>query len=215
MQISTLCVSLLVAVTAGWAPSQHAWLHTRGSTPHRSYIVALERTLTAATTWRLSLSLEAVDASLKPALPLIANIVYDETPGYEPPQGIVSVVNTLPEGVLASGVIVDARGRKKSTLQWKLSEDPNDPKDSLWIWGLFKEPLYPFILSSLKLETEWAGYPAGTEIFLQGEHRRDKKTGTRLGAGTLTLRKKLALPGGADAGSAFEPVPCGTYQVLE
>jgi|LauGreStaDraftv2_3_1035109.scaffolds.fasta_scaffold113301_1 hypothetical protein len=215
MQKSFLCSSLLVAVTAGWAPSKFAAHRICGIAPHRSYIVALERTLTAATTWRLSLSLEAADASMKPALPLIANIVYDETPGYEPPQGTVGVVSTLPEGVLASGVIVDARGRKKSTLQWKLSEDPDDPKDSLWIWGLFKEPLYPFILSSLKLETEWAGYPAGTEIFLQGEHRRDKKTGTRLGAGTLTLRKKLALPGGADAGSAFEPVPCGTYQVLE
>ena len=175
----------------------------------------MERTLTAATTWRLSLLLQAPDGAAETAEPLIANIVFEEDPGYEPPQGTISVAGTLPEGVLASGVIVDTYGRKKSMLRWTLSEDPDDPKDSLWIWGLFKEPLYPFILSTLKLETEWAGLPAGTEIFLQGEHRRDPKTGTCLGSGTLTLRKALALPGGADAGSAFEPIPCGTYQVLE
>ena len=176
-------------------------------------VVAVERTLTSATTWRLSLSIQPPGAT-EPE-PLIANVLFEEEEGFEPPQGTVQVAGSLPEGVLAAGVETDAYGRTKSTQRWKLSEDPDDPKDSLWIWGLFKEPLYPFILTSLKLETEYAGLAAGTELFLQGEHRRDPQDGTRLGEGTLTLREALALPGGQDAGSAFEPVPCGTFSVLD
>lgn len=174
-----------------------------------------ERSLTSASQWRLSFSVQAPGSGSPASEPLIANVVFEEDEGYEPPQGTVRVVSTLPEGTLASGIVIDAYGRSKATQRWTLSEDPDDPKDSLWIWGLFKEPLYPFILSSFVLEEEWAGLPPGTEIFCQGEHRRDPKEGTCLGAGTLTLRKPLALPGGADAGSAYEPVPCGTYEVLE
>ena len=189
-------------------------MQTKPVRPRCSSIHLVERTLTAATTWRLSLSIDAPGAD-EPAEPLIATVVFEEDEGFEPPQGTLAVQATLPEGVLASGVETDLYGRIKRTQRWTLSEDPDDPKDSLWIWGLFKEPLYPFILPSLKLETEWAGLSAGTEIYLQGEHRRDPNEGTRLGEGTLTLREALALPGGADAGSAFEPVPVGTYTVLE
>lgn len=28
---------------------------------------------------------------------------------------------------------------------WTLSEDKEDRKDGLWIWGLFEEPKYPFL----------------------------------------------------------------------
>ena len=35
---------------------------------------------------------------------------------------------------------------------WLLSEDPDDRKDGLWIWGLFEEPLYPFILLKLSFK---------------------------------------------------------------
>jgi len=174
------------------------------------------KSLDEATTWRLSLALEAPgESAADPAEPLIANVVFEEEPGYEPPQGTVRVVSTLPEGILAEGVETDAYGRMKRTQRWTLSEDPDDPKDSLWIWGLFKEPLYPFLLADVQLAQEWGGLPAGTKLYLQGEHKRDPKEGTKLGEGTVTLREALALPGGADAGSAFEPVPCGSYKVLE
>eukprot|EP01036_Dinobryon_divergens_P023673 gene23673-32046_t len=43
-------------------------------------------------------------------------------------------------------VIVDDRGYGGS---WTLSEDKNDRKDGLWIWGLFEEPKYPFLYFSL------------------------------------------------------------------
>ena len=46
--------------------------------------------------------------------------------GYEPPQGKLSVDSCLPEGSLRLG---------EQPAQWSLSEDPEDRKDSLWIWG--------------------------------------------------------------------------------
>ena len=33
--------------------------------------------------------------------------------------------------------------------RWMLSEDKNDRKDGLWIWGLFEEPKYPYLYFSL------------------------------------------------------------------
>ena len=212
MQIPmSVLLSALLPCSLLIAPLRTIAVPTRGGA-----VIAAERTLTAASSWRLSLSVQAPGAEpAEAAEPLIATIVFEEEEGYEPPQGTLRVESTLPDGVLASGVVTDPYGKQKRTQRWALSEDPDDPKDSLWIWGLFKEPLYPFILSSLKLEQEWAGLPAGTELFLQGEHKRDPKVGTRLGDGTLTLRESLALPGGADAGSAFEPVACGTFTVLD
>ena len=62
--------------------------------------------------------------------------------GYEPPQGKLSVDSCLPEGSLRLG---------EQPAQWSLSEDPEDRKDSLWIWGLFSDPLYPFLLFQLDL----------------------------------------------------------------
>ena len=35
--------------------------------------------------------------------------------------------------------------------KWTLSEDKNDRKDGLWIWGLFEEPKYPFLYFNLGL----------------------------------------------------------------
>lgn len=147
--------------------------------------------------WRVALS-------LRDAPELVATLAFAEDAGYEPPQGRVRCVSSLPEGVLGDAPRL-----------YKLSEDPDDPKDSLWIWGLFKEPLYPFLLCSIELAQEWAGLPAGTAIYLQAEHRRDPQAGTLLGEGAATIREALALPGGADAGSAFEPVEVGTFRFLD
>ena len=56
--------------------------------------------------------------------------------GYEPPTG--SARPRATEGSIIS------------ELTYKLSEDPDDQKDGLWIWGLFKEPLYPYCLLEIK-----------------------------------------------------------------
>ena len=102
-----------------------------------------------------------------------AVVRFREEGGYEPPQGFLRIDSCLPEGVLPEG---EAPGR------WQLSEDPEDRKDSLWIWGLFKEPLYPFILFSLPCAeialADGTAIPAGT-LFIQAEHRRDPREGVR------------------------------------
>lgn len=163
--------------------------------------VCAQRALDAGTAWRFALELQTPGAQ---AETVTATIRLEADQGYEPPQGTVRVETCLPEGALfASGT------------RWALSEDPDDPKDGLWIWGMFKEPLYPFMLLSLKLAADCAGLEKGTELFLQGEHRRDPIVGVKLGEGTVCQREPLTLPGGADAGSAFEPVPCGSYRLLE
>merc|ERR1712061_740303 len=99
--------------------------------------------------------------------------------------------------------------------------DPEDRKDSLWIWGLFSEPLYPFILFELELAEPLAlsdnvSLPAGT-LFFQVDHRR-KDGSVQLGEGTVTYKvvEKLAadLVGLSDF-SYGEPVPCGTVRFLD
>ena len=77
--------------------------------------------------------------------------------------------------------------------RWTLSQDPDDQKDSLWIWGLFSQPLYPFLLLTVILSqpVELPGgetIPAG-KLFLQGEHRRDPEADTLLGAGTVVFKR--------------------------
>ena len=77
-----------------------------------------------------------------------------------------------------------------------------------------QEPLYPFILFSLRLTAPVGSYPAGTEIYFMGDHRRDPELGVKLADGTVSTRVALALPGGADAGTASEAVPCGSFRIL-
>ena len=112
------------------------------------------------------------------------------------------VESCLPEGTVELGEQKD---------RWTLSEDPDDQKDSLWIWGLFSQPLYPFLLLTVILSqpVELPGgetIPAG-KLFLQGEHRRDPDADTLLGAGTVDellwplLQKKARVVGHAMGGS--------------
>jgi hypothetical protein len=73
---------------------------------------------------------------------------------YEPPQGTfvqqqmsttdASNSEDIPSTISSAGSMQIASSR------WILSEDPNDRKDGLWIWGLFQQPLYPYLLFSLE-----------------------------------------------------------------
>ncbi|GAX12464.1 hypothetical protein FisN_24Hh038 [Fistulifera solaris] len=64
--------------------------------------------------------------------------------------------------------------------RWILSEDPNDRKDGLWVWGLFKEPLYPFLLLTLQTDdiplpnNNGTDFVPAMQLYAQVNHRRDE-----------------------------------------
>ena len=71
----------------------------------------------------------------------------------------------------------------------------------MWIWGLFKEPQYPFML--LQINTEEYTLP-GNEgdaitpltLYAQINHKRDKDTGeVELDAATLNIREFETIKG--------------------
>jgi hypothetical protein len=74
--------------------------------------------------------------------------------------------------------------------------DPDDRKDGLWVWGLFKEPLYPFLLFQLEVrdiplasagiaEGDKRIIPAG-KLYAKVAHRRDKQAGAQVRRCTTT-----------------------------
>ena len=105
--------------------------------------------------------------------------------------------------------------------RWTLSEDPEDKGDSLWIWGLFSDPLYPFALIELSLAepvelAEGVVIPAGP-LYCQVDHRR-KNGAVQLGEGALTYKvtEKIAADlVGLSSLSYGEPVACGKITFLD
>lgn len=153
-------------------------------------------TLTEATTWKMRLKFNALPIqsenqyeNVDRIFSLRAKFLEDE--GYEPPQGTLEQVTSDDEFQL-----------KISKGRWTLSEDPDDRKDGLWVWGLFQEPLYPFLL--LNLETEAHDFQLGNEqisvpamkLFAKIPHRR-KEGSVVLDTAVLNVRstEKLQLVG--------------------
>jgi hypothetical protein len=94
--------------------------------------------LDSSTLWRISLTLTKSGCK---SIEAIARVRFIEDRNYEPPQGRLFVEDDF------NGLIkVDEKGYAGS---WTLSEDKDDRKDGLWIWGLFQEPKYPFLYFSL------------------------------------------------------------------
>ena len=119
-------------------------------------------------------------------VPLIRTFVTDDllfTPleGYEPPTG--SAAPRTAEG-----------GSLIREIKYKLSEDPDDQKDGLWIWGLFKEPLYPFCL----IEVETAAYSMGEDmldamkLYAKLPHKMEKVKGDGEGRREVSERVRVA-----------------------
>ncbi len=125
----------------------------------------------------------------------VVDVQFIEEEGFEPPQGEIRQI--LPKEKKDNGDDDNRNVRylKVTKGRWKLSEDPNDRKDGLWVWGLFAEPLYPFML--LQLETEEYALPGPENdaitpltLYAQINHKRDKKTGeVELDAASLNLRE--------------------------
>lgn len=119
--------------------------------------------------WRLNFALPAYDARRS----IVAE--FDDLVGYEPPQGPL--------------YLVDADGGRSAAGNWQLSEDPDDRKDGLWVWGLFEEPLYPFLL--LALDSERVGLPEGGTLAVRLNHKaRPTDDGQILTSGTVAVRAK-------------------------
>jgi len=171
-------------------------------------------TLTEETTWRLRFALNGVPTKNKRKVGelFVVDVQFLLEEGYEPPQGLVKQIISEPNENENVQYLKVSNGR------WKLSEDPNDRKDGLWVWGLFEEPLYPFML--LQLETEEYSLP-GSEgdamipltLYAQINHKRDKKTGeVVLDAATLNLREVETVKAdilGAAKVDVFEEVKVG------
>ena len=80
-------------------------------------------------------------------------------------------------------------GGRRAAGSWKLSEDPEDKKDGLWVWGLFEEPLYPFLL--LALDSDQIGLPEGGRLAVQMGHKaRPGEDQQLLGSGSVAVRRK-------------------------
>lgn len=173
-------------------------------------------TLTDATSWKLRLVLRGVTTEKGKKVDEVFSLTtqFIEEEGYEPPQGDLKQV--VGEGESPLIKIVSSR--------WQLSEDPNDRKDGLWIWGLFKEPLYPFLLLQVKTdliplstsENEEADRILPLELYAQINHRRDDDKGVILEASDLKVRQMESIkadPFGAAKVDIFEEVSIGTISV--
>ena len=171
-----------------------------------------DRSLTPACSWRVQIDFNVADSAQTKRVTSTVRFAGEE--GYEPPQGFVRVESCMPDETILLG---------QQPARWTLSEDPEDRKDSLWIWGLFSEPLYPFILMSMELTapleiSEGVSVPAGT-LYCQVDHRIDRKTGqVQLGEGTVTYKVTEKIKAdlvGLSSLEYGEPVPCGTIRFLD
>mmetsp|Transcript_7955 Transcript_7955/g.9746 ORF Transcript_7955/g.9746 Transcript_7955/m.9746 type:complete len:279 (-) Transcript_7955:11-847(-) len=165
-------------------------------------------TLDEGTTWQLRFVLNRVPTNKgKRAneLLFVTKLHFIEEEGYEPPQGEIRQVdvevsstpgdddedgNDEAEDLPSRGRLGIAGGR------WQLSEDPEDRKDGLWIWGLFKEPLYPFMLLQMETEEvslggegEEADSVGPLKLFAQISHVRDDTAGVVLKSATVNVRQ--------------------------
>lgn len=195
--------------------------------PHQQHALsATKTTLTDETDWNLRIVLRGVSTEQGKKVDEIFSVKcqFLEEEGYEPPQGIVQQVT-------------DKDSRLQITKsRWILSEDPNDRKDGLWVWGLFKEPLYPFLL--LQLETAAIPLPfSGTsssedkddsdqerqpdsikplQLYAQINHKRDSEKGVILEASDLKIRQMETVAAdvfGAAKVDIYEEVNIGTLSV--
>lgn len=159
--------------------------------------LAFSPRLNRSTQWDLRLELDPAELRTKAdrVLPsssfVIDGVVFDEAENYEPPQGSLTVTSA------------SERGLQLESSRYKLSEDPNERKDSLWIWGLFKDPLYPFLLLEMTTKPFLFGGGDDAEVlpslklYIQMGHKMERnkeKRGARssiLSPAMVTMRRTV------------------------
>lgn len=181
----TVCLAFKFVVSTAFTPIQLGATIRHFVASHPG-LAATKRTLDVDTTWRFRFVLNGIptEKGKKVDELFVLEAQFIEEDGYEPPQGDLKVVI---KGDYDDRVLNISKSR------WQLSEDPDDRKDGLWVWGLFQEPLYPFLL--LQLETEsvpLAGEDGDTikplKLFAQISHKRDKDVGVLLSGAELKVR---------------------------
>ena len=172
--------------------------------------------LTSESTWRVQFEFfSGKDAScITPDRVVKTMVKFAVDEGYEPPQGIIEIVEDA-EGIFAKPE-TNASGIQTSH-RWRLEEDPNEKKAGLWIWGLFEDPLYPFLLFSLDVNRidvadEGKFYiPSGT-LFAEMKHARGSKQGLVLTDGVLSFKVTKTYQAdlvGLSKVAVDEPTMCG------
>lgn len=217
--LSTLVATLLIAVLSkvgvdAFAVNRNASKQTTRGTITTSLLMAQESidnkkkaTLTDATIWRIRLLLNGVRTKKGRKIDgklFVLNGNFIEEEGYEPPQGFFISSRSSSNG--SDDGSREGLSLEISSSRWKLSEDPDDRKDGLWIWGLFKEPLYPFML--LQMETKELLISSGKgeetdsipplKLYAQVNHIRDQETGdVQLQTADVNVRvlEQVQLPG--------------------
>lgn len=145
--------------------------------------------LTGDTLWRLTMKLKK-DANKPSDAVLRVRFVPDRN--YEPPQGRIFVEDDY-------NGLVQADDKGYSGV-WTLSEDKEDRKDGLWIWGLFEEPKYPFLYFYMDVFNTTI-LPSGEEVPIFGgdgipnnrlnfrfEHVIEPSVGTTLKGGLMNYK---------------------------
>lgn len=171
-----------------------------------------------------------------------AQIKFVEEVGYEPPQGDLTQVSKV--NLNDDDNDDDKAERTTSAFQitksrWQLSEDPEERKDGLWVWGLFQEPLYPFLLLQMEIERiplpgtvatstkendndndgdAGPDYIPPLKLFVKLNHQRDRETGavTLSANNDLTIRQvetMAADPFGAATVDLYEELAVGKLQI--
>lgn len=148
----------------------------------------LPSSLTESTLWRLNISLKKEGQDKR--IDAVARVRFVETPGYEPPSGKVFVQDDF-NGLFR----VNEKG---FACNWGLSEDREDRKDGLWIWGLFDVPKYPFLYLNLNIfdsivlpngEEEKIPWDIpGSTLYCRFNHVNEKETGVVLDGATMTYQ---------------------------
>ena len=228
-----LLVGCFLAITAADAFAVVSPVNVHTTTRTRLQLssastVESKATLTEETTWKFTLNCYGLPTKQgKRADQLfVLETQFIEEDGYEPPQGCLRQVGLVSN----DGDSEDAEeggGSSNSKIElvssrWQLSEDPSERKDGLWVWGLFKEPLYPFLL--LQMETKEIPLPGSDgdaikplKLYAQLTHNRDRDTGkVELGGAPLNTREVETIkadPFGAAKVDVYDEIDVGRLSV--
>jgi hypothetical protein len=148
-------------------------------------------TLSSDTAWMIRITLRNIKTQQGRTISnqmYVINGQFIPEENYEPPQGkfVQQTTTTSTETATSSTAASNSNDSSVqiASSRWILSEDPNDRKDGLWIWGLFQQPLYPYMLLSLEtkpIEIRNSGdsldYIPALQLYVQLDHNCNRETG--------------------------------------